>query len=106
MLVLNHSNQEAPNLIHLIVVLEYKIMPPPSSAKSNGEKLPKHVEEMAEYLTKAGESFEKRWMNNVVEVGCFDDFVLKKIIGTGAFGVVFLVRTYCVLSFCHKIANF
>lgn len=64
---------------------------PPVAVKS-GEKLPKHIEDMEEYLTKAAESFEKRWTNNVVEVGCFEDFKLKKVIGTGAFGVVFLAR--------------
>lgn len=73
-------------------------MPPPAAGipiKSNGDKLSKHVDEMEEYLTKAGESFEKRWTNNVVEVGCFDDFKLKKVIGTGAFGVVFLASYGC-----------
>lgn len=62
-----------------------------SPGKSAGDKLPKHVDEMQEYLKKANESFNKRWTSsNVIEVGCIDDFKLQRVIGNGAFGVVFL----------------
>ena len=60
---------------------------------SNKDKYQKHVAEMEVYLKKSKESFLKRWNCNVIANSTLDAFELIKVLGSGAFGTVYLVNT-------------
>lgn len=55
------------------------------------DKLSQHITSVGAFLKTANENFMKLWAADITEKGTITDFSLIKVIGTGAFGIVFLV---------------